>query len=196
MKKYIFLIFIVSFNLSLASELCRTSDKSFEDLKNFSEDALNVTSKISQKILGVTVTKFGMNQGSGNVSVIVDDKGNISAVQVTFKIDGKIETMVKTFDQLSKGEKLEYINGSEKKPALVVKKASGATIYAASGGEFTFSILSEKPDKYIHYKLFLRKSGSSWIVKNSSGTKLSSVDLTPNAPWGEWNGTFSKATFE
>ena len=198
MKK-LFILFLLTFitNSSFSSVTCAPSQElPFGEIQNFAEDNLSVTSKMTQKILGVTVTKFGANQGSGSVSVITDEKGAITAVQVRFNVDGKIETMMKTFDELSKGEKLEYVKGNEKKASLVVKKASGATIYPSSGGEFTFSILAEKPNKYIHYSMYLRKNGNSWVVKNAKGTTLSSVDLTPNAPWGNWNGTFSEATFE
>jgi hypothetical protein len=194
---FLFFIFTFSISSSFALEVCeRPANQPFSEIQNFSEESLAVTSKLTQKILGVTVTKFGANQGSGSVSVITNEKGAITAVQVKFNVDGKIETMVRTFDELSKGEKLEYVKGSSSKASLVVKKASGATIYPTTGGEFTFSILAEKPNKYIHYSLYLRKSGNSWIVKNAKGTTLSTVDLTPNAPWGDWNGTFSEAEFE
>jgi hypothetical protein len=118
------------------------------------------------------------------------------AVRVYFTLQGKKTTLIKTIDELKNGDKLQYFEGNSKNSALTVQKASGATISESSGGKFTFSVLTKKPSSYAHYSIFLRKDGSSWVAKNENGSKLSSVDLTPNVSGLEWNGTFSSATFE
>jgi uncharacterized protein (DUF2249 family) len=133
--------------------------------------------------------------GTGNVSVIVDENGNLSAVRADFNLKGSKSMMMKTIDELNAGERLNYVNGKDPKPALVVRKKS-ANISTSAGGEFVFAILSEKPDKYKTYSVFLRKHNGAWIAKDASGETLKSVDLTPNAPGLSWNGTFSSATFK
>jgi hypothetical protein len=194
-----FRILLLSLFLSQAAqafEMCEPMvGDSFESIEELAQASLEITDKLSQDILSVSVTKYGANQGSGAVSILTDEKGNITAIKVKFNLKGKIQTMMKTFDEVSNDQKIEYIQESETKAALIVKKATGANIDAAKGGEFTFSILAKKPDTYIQYPLSLKREGNSWIVKNPQGSKLSSVDLNPNVSWASWNGTFSKATF-
>lgn len=179
-------------------EDCSVSGESIEGLMSFIDEANEVTGAMTetQKVLGVTVTKFGTNQGSGKVSVLTDEKGNLTGVRVDFTLKGKKVSMVKTFEELKNGEKLEYNKGSETIPALVVQKAYGSDIYPGTGGKFMFSILAKKPKSYKNYNMFLRKEGGVWIVKNENGTRLNSVDLTPNVSGMDWNGTFSEAEFE
>lgn len=200
MKK---LISLVLFSLlvlpAYASDYCEGTGDSFGALEELAESVNSITGSMAQtqKVLGVTITKFYKNQGSGKVSVVTDAQGNISGIRVDFSVKGqKSQTMIRSFDELKNGEKLEYIEGNEKKPALVVKKASGASIYPSTGGQFTFSVLTEKPNTYQHHNIYLRKVNGSWIVKNGSGDVLKSVDLTPNVEDWEWDGTFSKASFE
>jgi hypothetical protein len=173
--------------------------ETFTVVEELASQVFKVTEEMSQtqKVLGVTITKFFQNQGTGKVSVITDAKGNLAGIRVDFNLKGKkSQTMVKTFDELNNGQKLEYIEGNEKNPALVVKKGSGASIYPSTGGEFTFSVLTKKPNAYQHHNIFLRKVEGKWIVKNSNGKVLKSVDLTPNVEDLNWNGTFSGANFE
>jgi hypothetical protein len=200
MKK---LISLVLFSLlvlpSYASDYCEGTGDSFGALEELAESVNSITGSMAQthKVLGVTITKYYKNQGSGKVSVVTDAQGNISGIRVDFSVKGqKSQTMIRSFDELKNGEKLEYIEGNEKKPALVVKKASGASIYPSTGGQFTFSVLTEKPNTYQHHNIYLRKVNGTWIVKNTSGDVLKSVDLTPNVEDWEWDGTFSDASFE
>lgn len=176
---------------------CSALMEDFTHLEDFSESITDITAEMSEtkKVLNVSVTKFGSNQGTGKVSVVVDGEGNISALRIDFDLRGQKKMMIKTLEELNNGERLDYVNGNEPKAALVVKKKSDK-ISASGGGEFQFSILVEKPDKYKHYSLFLRKNGTEWIAKSSSGVSLKKVDLTPNAPKFQWDGTFSSATFE
>ncbi len=182
-----------------ALEYCQGTGDSLSGIEELAESALNITGSMeqTQKVLGVTITKYYKNQGTGKVSVVTDAQGNIAGIRVDFSVKGqKAQTMIKTFAELKDGEKLEYIEGNEKKPALVVKKASGASIYPSSGGQFTFSVLTEKPSTYQHHNIYLRKENGKWIVKNASGDALSTVDLTPNVEDWSWDGTFSEASFE
>jgi hypothetical protein len=78
----------------------------------------------------------------------------------------------------------------------LVKKASGAKISSATGGDFTFSILSKKPNTYENYALKLVKVDNKWVLKNKNDQTLNTVDLTPNVDFVQWGGTFSKATFK
>lgn len=103
-----------------------------------------------------------------------------------FSLQGKKTTLMKTFEELNSGGKLQYIDGNSK----------NATLSAQNGGKFTFSVLAKKPNSYAHHTVYLRKDGNSWVAKNKNRSKLSSVDLTPNVSGLEWNGTFSSATFE
>jgi hypothetical protein len=201
MKKLIsFILLGVALNpVAYAFDYCQGTGDSFGAVEELAESALEITGSMeqTQKVLGVTITKFYKNQGSGKVSVVTDAKGNIAGIRVDFSVKGKkSQTMIKTFAELKDGEKLEYIEGNEKKPSLAVKKAIGASIYPSSGGQFTFSVLTQKPNTYQHHNIYLRKVNGNWIVKNGSGDALKSVDLTPNVEDWEWDGTFSEANFE
>ena len=168
-------------------------------VEELAESAFQITGSMeeSRKVLGVTITKYLKNRGNGQVSVVTDAQGNISGIRVDFIVTGqKPQSMIKTFDELKDGETLEYIEGNEKKPALVVKKANGASIYPSTGGEFTFSVLTEKPDTYQDHNIYLRKENGNWIVKNASGRVLKSVDLNPNVEDWAWDGTFNSASFK
>jgi DNA-binding protein YbaB len=200
MKK---LISLVLFGLvvlpAYATDYCEGTGDSVGAVEELAESVNNITGSMeqTQKVLGMTITKFYKNQGGGKVSVVTDAKGNISGIRVDFSVKGqKSQTMIRSFDELKNGEKLEYIEGNEKKPALVVKKANGASIYPSTGGQFTFSVLTEKPNTYQHHNIYLRKVNANWIVKNGSGDVLKSVDLTPNVTDWDWDGTFSDASFE
>jgi hypothetical protein len=201
MKKLILLLLLSLHLLPMAhsSEQCEVTGGSFSAIEELAESAFNITGSTAEtkKVLGVTVTKFYKNQGNGKVSVVTDASGNISGIRVDFNVNGKkSQTMIKTFDELKAGEKLEYIESGEKKPALIVKKSSGATIYAGTGGQFTFSVLTAKPNTYQHHNIYLRKVNGNWVVKNSDGEALKTVDLTPNVEDWNWDGTFSDAEFE
>lgn len=200
MKKLISLVLFSLFVMSAyASDYCEGTGNSFGGVEELAESVNNITGSMqqTQKVLGVTITKFYKNQGSGKVSVVTDAQGNIAGIRVDFSVKGqKSQTMIRSFDELKNGEKLEYIEGNEKKPALVVKKANGASIYPSTGGQFTFSVLTQKPNTYQHHNIYLRKVNGNWIVKNGSGDALKSVDLTPNVEDWEWDGTFSEANFE
>lgn len=200
MKKSFLVLLIIMLTLSSAYpvEDCQINPESTADLFSFIDEVNDVTAAMSEtkKVLGVTVTKFGTNQGSGKVSVLTDEKGNLTGIRVDFNLKGKKESMVKTFDELKDGEKIEYIKSDSKIPALVVRKAYNSDIYPNTGGKFTFSILAEKPKSYKHYNVYLRKVNGNWIVKNENGAELSSVDLTPNISSLDWDGTFSEAEFE
>jgi hypothetical protein len=201
MKKLIsfMLLGLILHPVAYAFDYCQGTGDSFGAVEELAESALKITGSMeqTQKVLGVTITKFYKNQGSGKVSVVTDAKGNIAGIRVDFSVKGqKSQTMIKTFAELKDGEKLEYIESNEKKPALVVKKASGASIYPSTGGQFTFSVLTDKPSTYQHHNFYLRKVNGNWIVKNGSGDVLKSVDLTPNVEDWEWDGTFSEANFE
>ncbi len=196
-------IFLSLFSLVLlpvyALDFCQGPGNSFGDVEQLAGSVLDITGSMeeTQKVLGVTITKFYKNQGTGKVSVVTDASGNISAIRVDFSVKGqKSQSMIRTFDELKDGEKLEYIQGDEKKPALVVKKTTGASIYASTGGQFTFSVLTEKPNTYQHHNIYLRKENKKWVVKNASGYVINSVDLTPNVEDWSWDGTFSDAIFE
>ena len=202
MKRYLSLI-LFSFVLQTPArgfdECQDITPSSLRHIHELTRNVQEVTSAMTQtqKVLGVTVTKYYQNQGSGKVSVLTDEKGNLTGLRVDFAIKGKkTDTMIKTFEELKSGQKLEYKETSDAKAALVVKKASGATIYPTTGGQFTFSILTEKPSTYEHYSLYLRKEGGAWVIKDLSGKKLNSVDLTPKAESvTKWAGTFSEASF-
>jgi len=191
--------FLISHN-SHAFEACEeVAGETFETINELADSALSATAAMasSQSVLKVTATKLLMNQGNGAVSVITDDDGNIAGIRVDFKISGKKnEVMIKTFQEIDSGEKLEYLEYKAPKPALVVKKAYGATIYPSTGGEFTFSVLTKKPDSYQHHTVYLRKVNDKWIIRNKAGVTMSSVDLTPNTEYGGWDGTFSDAKFK
>lgn len=194
----ILLTFLTTQN-SYAFEACEEVAESFDTIHELADDVLTATanSPSTQSVLKVTATKFFKNQGYGAVSVLTDGDGNIAGIRVDFRLSGKKnDVMFKTFEELDKGEKLEYMEYNAPKPALLVKKAYGAKIYPSTGGEFTFSVLTKKPDTYKHQSVFLRKVNNQWIVKNKSGEILDSVDLTPNVSSLEWNGTFSDAVFE
>jgi hypothetical protein len=202
MKKMILLL-LLSLHLlpssARASDICEVTGDTVNAFEDLAEKAFTITGSMAQtqKVLGVTVTKFYKNQGNGKVSVVTDASGNISGIRVDFNINGKkSETMIKTFAELKAGEKLEYIESGEKKPALVVKKSTGATIYASTGGQFTFSVLTKKPSTYQHHNIYLRKVGENWVVKNANGDALNTVDLTPNVEDWNWDGTFSDAEFK
>jgi hypothetical protein len=197
------LISLVLFSLvvlpAYATDYCEGAGDSFGVVEELAESTFQITGSMeeSRKVLGVTITKYLKNRGNGQVSVVTDAQGNISGIRVDFIVKGqKPQSMIKTFDELKDGETLEYIEGDEKKPALVVKKSNGASIYASTGGQFTFSVLKEKPNTYQHHNIYLRKENGNWIVKNGSGDILKSVDLTPNVEDWEWDGTFSEASFE
>ena len=201
MKKLIsFVLLGLTLNpMAYALDDCQGTGDSFGAVEELAESALKITGSMeqTQKVLGVTITKFYKNQGSGKVSVVTDAKGNIAGIRVDFSVKGKkSQTMIRSFDELKNGEKLEYIEGNEKKPALVVKKANGASIYASTGGQFTFSVLTKKPNTYQHHNIYLRKENGKWFVKDASGDVLNTVDLTPNVEDWEWDGTFSEANFE
>ena len=173
--------------------------ESFDTIHGLADDALAATAAMaaSQNVLKVTATKFLKNQGNGSVSVITDDDGNLAGIRVDFKLNGhKNDVMIKTFQEMNSGEKLEYLEYNASRPALVVKKANGAKIYPSTGGEFTFSTLTNKPDSYQHHTVYLRKVNGKWLVRNKAGVNLSSVDLTPNVEGLAWDGTFSAATFK
>lgn len=194
---------------SLANQLCQDNLIDPEgSIEKFAFDVLDATAKdpATDEALNVTVTYAGP-QGKGKVYVITDDEGNIASIRVDFQVNGGTkESMSRTFDQLnstnSKENKLEYKETPNSKPALVVKKAPGATIYKQTGGKFLFQILTQKsPPKYEDYEVYLRKNGTDWIVKDKNGIKKSSVDLSPDVDVNiftksEWKGTFSEATFE
>ena len=189
---------LLSSTIGYSAESCHLYPDQMQSLTDFADGVNEVTAGLAetQKVLDVTVTKFYKNQGNGKVSVITDEKGNISAVRVDFSLQGKKTTLLKTFEELNSGGKLQYIDGNSKNAALSVQKASGANLSAQNGGKFTFSVLTKKPNSYAHHTVYLRKDGNSWVAKNENGSKLSSVDLTPNVSGLEWNGTFSSATFE
>jgi hypothetical protein len=168
-------------------------------IEQFAADMLAVTAKApgSHRILAVTVNYLG-EQGKGNVYVQQDENGDIAGVRIDFKINGgKQEIMTLTFDELQAGSPLEYKESKNAKAALIVKKAPGETIYFKTGGKFVFQILTQKsPPKYKDHVLYLRKEGSSWLVKNENGSKRSSVGFSPDVGWDlEWKGTFNKASF-
>ena len=202
MKKLIVLL-LLSLHLlpssARASNLCEVTGNSFNAIEELAESTFSITGSMAQtqKVLGVTVTKFYKNQGNGKVSVVTDASGNISGIRVDFNINGKkSETMIKNLAELKAGEKLEYIESGEKNPALIVKKSSGTTIYASTGGQFTFSVLTKKPSTYQHHNIYLRKVDGNWVVKNANGDALNTVDLTPNVEDWNWDGTFSEAEFK
>lgn len=178
--------------------------ESFDTIHKLADETLKATAAMdsSPSVLKVTATKAYTNQGNGDVSVIIDDKGNIAGIRVDFKLKGhKNEVMIKTFEEIDRGEKLEYLEYNAPVPALVVKKAHGATIYPSTGGQFTFSILTKKPKTYEHHTVYLRKVNGAWLVRNNAGVKLSSVDLIPNVDGllstnPRWDGTFDSAKFE
>jgi hypothetical protein len=189
--------------LTLSAQAYESCDEvvaeSFDTIHKLADETLEATAAMaaSQNVLKVTATKFLKNQGNGNVSVITDDQGNLAGIRVDFKLNGhKNDVMIKTFQEIDSGEKLEYLEYNAPKPALVVKKAYGAKIYPSTGGEFTFSILAKKPDSYQHHSVYLRKVNGKWLVRNKAGVNLRSVDLTPNVESLAWDGTFSAATFE
>lgn len=193
------LTLILSFNAS-ATDDCFVENQSLEEIQRLADGVNEATGAMTEteKVLGLTVTKFGMNQGKGKVSVLTDEDGNLAGVRVDFDLKGQKSVLLKTFDELKAGQKLEYFENSKSKAAaaLVVKKASGTEISAKNGGKFTFSVLGKKPGTYMHYNLFLRKEGNNWVVKNENGVVQKTVDLTPNVSGMNWNGTFSGAEFE
>jgi len=147
-----------------------------------------------QQLLALTVTKLGTNQGSGKVIAYADEAGEFTGLEVNFSLKGKKSVLSKGFDELRDGERMEYKQWKQTIPALIVKKGS-KNIYPQTGGEFTFSILSQKPKVYKNYTLYLRKESGRWVVKSQNGKILKSVDLTPNLENFDWDGTFSAATF-
>jgi hypothetical protein len=205
MKKLITFVFISLFLQQVAfsfEECLAPGGDDFNTINKLIDDVSDANDKLPSydDALNISVTKLGKNQGSGVVKVLQDDAGNITAVQVDFKQNGKTkESMIRTIDELNNGKTLEYKEANASKAALMVKKKSGSTISPSQGGPFTFSILADKyPAKYIHYTVYLRKNGNNWITKNKNGTILKSVDLTPEVTsvtdWS-WAGTFSEATF-
>lgn len=189
---------LISMNAT-AMENCLIENQNLDEIQRLADGVNDATAAMSesQKVLNLTVTKFGMNQGSGKVSVLTDEKGNLAGVRVDFNLKGKKSVLLKTFNELKNGQKLEYFeNSSSNSAALVVKKAAGTDISPTEGGKFTFSLLGKKPGTYMHHNLFLRKEGNSWVVKNEKGVTQKSVDLTPNVSGMNWNGTFSSASFE
>lgn len=212
MKKFIntlTLAFILISNTYAVSDCEVNLADPYGTIEKLSDEVLEATSKApgSDDVLDVTVTYLKTNQGKGKVYVITDDNGDIAGVRVDFKVNGKSnESMIRTFDQLNssneKLNKLEYRENPNSKPALVVKKATGATIYKQTGGKFLFQILTQKsPPIYQDYEVYLRKVGSDWIVKGNDGLQKKSVDLSPDVDINifsssEWKGTFSRATFQ
>jgi len=207
MKK-LFSIFTISLFMIPTSHAlnmgCEIENSDINRIHSFAEDVMGVTNKLSnvKPVLAITVTKFGLNQGYGNVYVMTDKQGNVAGISVNFMLNGKTEVMSKTFDELKNGEKLEYTKGNEKNAALIVQKAYNSDIYSNTGGEFTFSILTKKPKTYSHHSLYLRNVSGKWVVRDSGGSVLESVDLTPNTKAGDaplervWDGTFSGADFD
>lgn len=185
---------------SIAYEECPTAaGNSLDQIYELSTIALEATAQLpgSQSVLKVKATKFFANHGNGEVIILSDEAGNITGVRVDFKINGKKnETLFKTFQEIDKGEELKYFEEGADTPALLVKKTNGAKINSAIGGDFTFSILSKKPNTYENYALKLVKVDNKWVLKNKNDQTLSTVDLTPNVDFVQWGGTFSKATFK
>lgn len=170
----------------------------FDSLEKFVGQSNQITGTFFTKVLDITVTKYAVNQGNGNVSILTDEKGNLSAIKVEFTLNGKItDTMIKTFDELQSGQGLNYVeDDANKTSGLIVKKSIGSTLSASLGGPFDFSILTAMPSTYTKFSLNLNKIGGKWNVKNQAAKTLKSVDLTPNVDWSlNWDGTFSEATF-
>ena len=82
MKKLIsFILLGVALNpVAYAFDYCQGTGDSFGAVEELAESALKITGSMeqTQKVLGVTITKFYKNQGSGKVSVVTDAKGNIA----------------------------------------------------------------------------------------------------------------------
>lgn len=200
--KYIITVFLLLFSLaSSADQLSCTHSDIFDmdSIESFTLDSMNAVnaSDTRHKVMDLTVTKFGMNQGTGDVSVFTNSKGELTGVKVQFRVDGKLNVLAKDFDELKKGEKLEYFQKSTSPhPALVLKKANGSSISEQTGGKFTVSILSAKPNTYKHYSLFLRKVAGKWVVRSQNSNIYTEMDLTPNVSSLKWTGTFSEATFD
>lgn len=193
----IFFLSLLLISFSTQANECLVARTSQFEAENLAEEVLNLTSSVATtKVLDLTVTKFG-RQGSGQVYVVTDEDGNIAGVRVNFKLknEKKSSVMLKTFDELKKGDSLRY-KENDKYPALVVRKNYNKDISKEGGGEFLFSILTEKPHTYKHYKIYLRKVSGTWKARNANSKILKSVDLNPNLSGLEWDGTFSEAYLE
>ncbi|GEM_PF-5933975 len=158
------------------------------EINEFAEDVLATTASYTKKIVDINVAL----DGSGSVSLILDEKGDLVSVKFMYK--GSLMGNL-TVAELNKGDQLTYEVNGQRDPLQLSLKTKNS-LSPEKGGAFDFKVLMHgDPATYKSYPIDLKKVDGSWGVY-SGGTKKTKIDLDPKLGWSGWTGHFKSVSIK
>lgn len=175
------IFFTCSFSLLAESLPC---DQSTWNHQPFEELWKNVQNAVYQEVATLKV-KW---DGEGKISVYAE-KGVPKLIKFTYKNADGEEIIVKSIEELERGEKMMYEDPKVKGSAIILQKGNQFKL----GTKLNFNLLvrsSVSPEKHNSYSITL-DSGTPLSLTYQT-MPIKTITLTPGVGLTGWNGTFSK----
>lgn len=163
-----------------------------DGVTNLSRDVLQASQQLYSKVVDLRVRLAG----SGDLSVLVNDEGEVEAVRFNYRDKKDVKVLNITARELNQGMLLEYpaLNGAVSPLKLSVVRPPG--LDPSTGGTFKLEIATSlDPAKFTSYQIKLGKSGNAWGV-NQGSARVKEVIIHPGVSMFSWDGTFQKIEFK
>lgn len=183
------LIFIFTFAFAMGEPCEQKTTKAAH------ENLLDVMDKVNDSMY-IQVMKLKVNyDGEGSLSVYFDEDGTPQLMRLNYKTkNSKVTQKVLAFNELAKGNVLEFENIEFPGKAIIVGKADPFK----NGSEYQFKVsLRSKtgPDQYESHILKFSGTAKRPQIKNNN-KKFSMMVLSPGIRRFAWDGTFKKVEFK
>ena len=198
-KSFLF-IFAFLFSTQIFAEDCIHCTPTQNEIKAPGAGVERLASLVekSLKTYYVKVAELKVNHaGAGDLSVMVDEAGNVLAVKFYYKNGKDEKNFTVSVEDFNKGKGIEY-------PALKAGVVSPLRLTAvnppgingANGGNFKLTIATSlDPVKTQDSIVSLKKSNGKWLTETNN-KEMKKVTLSPGISWMAWDGTFEEVAFE
>ncbi len=189
----LFFVWLVLLGPVWAEENCDPVPAGMNGLKDFAYQNLSVTEQMFKNVL-----KFNVKMaGEGNISVLVNDKGQLEALRLNYSHKDDKKSFVLDRTKLDRAERISLPGrpGEDDQPPLQFYPVKPPGLDFVKGGVFKIAIITEQdPPRTEEYEVTLRKSGPDWIL-DQNNRKVTSMTLHPGVSFLSWKGTFNRIEF-
>ncbi|MFP5459820.1 MAG: hypothetical protein ACLGG7_13875 [Bacteriovoracia bacterium] len=191
--KYAFVFALLLSVQAFADEDCQNLPPiAGESVMALSRDVLQSSQQLYSKVVDLRVRLAG----SGDLSVLLNDEGEVEAVRFNYRDKKDVKVLNITARELNQGLLLEYPaqNGAISPLKLSVVRPPG--LNPSTGGTFKLEIATSlDPAKFTSYQIRLAKTGTAWGVSQGS-SRVKEVVIHPGVSMLSWDGTFQKIEFK
>lgn len=191
--KYAFVFALFLSVQAFADEDCQSLPPiAGESVMALSRDVLQSSQQLYSKVVDLRVRLAG----SGDLSVLLNDEGEVEAVRFNYRDKKDVKVLNITARELNQGLLLEYPaqNGAISPLKLSVVRPPG--LDPSTGGTFKLEIATSlDPAKFTSYQIRLGKTGNAWGVSQGS-SRVKEVVIHPGVSMLSWDGTFQKIEFK